>query len=199
MAIRNMTIADIKQVIQLHTDSFGESLNLLAGDDYLAAVFRWFIESDNIAIVSTIDSHIAGYIIGAPIGYEKQLNRKVWPVAFLGLLRHPLHFLNKKLLLNILSRVEAIFGVKTTSDQPLVKELGKGVSLVGIAVAPEFKGKGVAEELEKAFGAAAEKYNPDFLRLSVLKTNKRAQKFYSRMGWSSYEVKDAYYFFKKIR
>ncbi len=199
MPVRNITEEDIEALVELHIESFKESLNILAGKKYLFEVFRWFIKTKNIALLTHEESLITGYVIGAPIGYEKQMNRTLWIYGLIGLFKNPAYFLNKKLIKNIIQRVKSIVGLSGMKHQPLVSEKGYGISLVGIAVAEKYKGKGTAQELIIEFEKMSKELNADFLRLSVLKENIRAQKFYERMGWTAIEVKGGYYYFKEIK
>jgi len=197
--IRRIKENDIDELVELHIDSFKESLNILAGKKYLSEVFRWFIKTNNIAILAYEKDIITGYLIGAPIGYEKSMNRALWKYGLIGLLKHPSRILNIKLLINILKRVKSIIGLSGMKTQPLVKEKGIGISLVGIAVAEKNKGRGTAAELVFEFEKASKELKADFVRLSVLKENKRAQTFYSKSGWTKHESANGIYYFKELK
>jgi ribosomal protein S18 acetylase RimI-like enzyme len=199
MAIRKMAHADIPTLVELHIESFKESLNILAGKKYLSEVFTWFMNEGHIALVSETGNELTGYVIGAPIGYEKAMNRALWKFGAFGLLTNPSRIFNAKLINNIFKRIKSILGLTTLKSQPLVNELGFGISLVGIAVAERSKGSGNAKELVDAFEIAAKENNADFIRLSVLKENKRAQSFYTKMGWTEYEIPGGLYYFKKLK
>jgi len=199
MAIRNMRDSDIPALVELHIESFRESLNILAGKKYLAEVFRWFLHNTHIALVTESGNALTGYVIGAPIGYEKAMNRALWKYGLTGLLTRPSRILNARLISNIFKRIKSILGLTTLKSQPLVTELGSGISLVGIAVAESSKGSGNAKELVDAFESEATQRKADFIRLSVLKENKRAQAFYSKMGWTAYDTPGGLYYYKKLK
>lgn len=199
MPVRRIKENDIEELVELHIDSFKESLNILAGKKYLAEVFRWFIKTNNIALLSYDKDQIKGYLIGAPIGYEKGMNRDLWMYGLSGLLKNPSRFFNLKLLNNILKRVKSMIGLSGIRSQPLVNEKGFGISLVGIAVAENNKGKGVAAELVVEFENKAKDLKADFVRLSVLKENMRAQRFYEKSGWSKHESPNGIYYFKELK
>jgi ribosomal protein S18 acetylase RimI-like enzyme len=198
MAIRKMTPEDIPAVVELHIHSFKQSLNLLAGRRYLHAFFRWFISRNHIALVSEHNHHIDGYLVGAAIGYEKDMNRSLWFYGITGLLANPFRLINKQLLANIIKRIRSATGLTTMQQQPLVSQLGYGISLVGIAVSDKSKGSGNAGELVQTFEQTACKMHADFVRLSVLKDNLRAQQFYTKTGWTRHESPHGLYYYKQI-
>lgn len=198
MAIRKMTHEDIPELVLVHIESFKESLNILAGKKYLSEVFAWFLHNDHIALVSEQDNKLTGYVIGAPIGYEKAMNRALWKYGLTGLLTNPSRIFNLKLIRNIFKRIKSILGLSRLKSQPLVSELGFGISLVGIAVAERSKGSGNAKELVDGFEAAAKKRKADFIRLSVLRENKRAQAFYTKMNWTMHDTPAGLYYYKKL-
>lgn len=188
---------DINDLCMLHYAAFEGSLNTLAGKKYLYSFFNWFIEnSDTIFIVSKYKGKICGYALGAPIGYEKNINKDLFWVAFTGLVVRPWRLLNKKLILNIYKRLMIILGnsgVKTNVTDELS---GKGISLVGIAVSKEFKGSSVASSLILAFEEKSKMLQFDFNRLSVHKENIRAQRFYEKSNWKKIEISNCIYYYK---
>jgi ribosomal protein S18 acetylase RimI-like enzyme len=127
------------------------------------------------------------------------MNRALWKYGVLGLLANPSRVFNAKLIANIFKRFKSALGLSTLKSQPLVNELGYGISLVGIAVAEASKGSGNAKLLVDAFETEARSKNADFIRLSVLKENVRAQKFYSKMGWTEHDTQAGLYFYKKLK
>jgi ribosomal protein S18 acetylase RimI-like enzyme len=197
--IRNIKENDIDDLVDLHIESFKESLNILAGKIYLREVFRWFIKTNNIALLTYDGEGLTGYVIGAPIGYEKLMNRALWIYGLIGLLKNPTYFFNKKLIDNILKRTKSIMGLSGMKNQPLVSEKGFGISLVGIAVSEKNKGKGTAKELVIEFEKMAKNLDANFVRLSVLKENKRAQSFYEKIGWNKHETINGIYYFKELK
>lgn len=199
MAIRNMQDSDIPALVELHIESFRESLNILAGKKYLTEVFAWFLHNGHIALVTETGNTLTGYVIGAPIGYERAMNRTLWKYGLMGLLTNPSRIFNARLIGNIFKRIKSILGLTTLKSQPLVTELGSGISLVGIAVAENSKGSGNAKELVDAFELEARQRKADFIRLSVLKENKRAQAFYSKMGWTAHDTPGGLYYYKKLK
>jgi ribosomal protein S18 acetylase RimI-like enzyme len=45
----------------------------------------------------------------------------------------------------------------------------------------------------------AKNLDANFVRLSVLKENKRAQSFYEKIGWNKHETINGIYYFKELK
>ena len=65
--------------------------------------------------------------------------------------------------------------------------------LYSIAVDPAYRGRGIAESLLTAAGAAAAKRGADRLRLEFRPSNVAAQRLYERAGFAPLERRPAYY------
>ena len=198
--VRKMTIEDIDELIPLHKEAFGNSINILAGRIYLYHMFKWFINSERIAIVGLDEEmKITGYVFGAKIGYDKGFNRYIWIYALIGLLRNPFSFFNFNLLLNIKKRIFSMLNLsKASSNKKNELYESIGISLVGIAVHPKSQGSEFSSELINAFEDYAKNEGANYLRLSVHKENKRAQNFYLKHSWVEDADNSSGYFYKKI-
>ena len=86
--------------------------------------------------------------------------------------------------------------IETTRE----KYSGKIISLVGIGVAKDDMGTGMAALLMNQFINEATEKGYDYARLSVYTSNARARKFYEKMGWLPEHSQTAVMgYYKKLR
>ncbi len=83
----------------------------------------------------------------------------------------------------MLRRVEFYFTTKLNKKDNNDTQEEVFVDLLSIGVLPEFRGKGVADELITLFQKSAEKAGYDYMHLGVLTENIRARKFYEKYDW----------------
>ena len=179
----------LDKVTELHLWAFKDHLNVLLGKRYIRAFLTWFIKADGTVNVVGIDDNeqIAGYIVGAPWGYQKQMNKKLLPVATVEMIKRPWIFFHKKILQSIWLRSKTMLGLNKFIETTREKYSGKIISLVGIGVSEQAIGSGIAPLMMDQFIELAIRKNYAYARLSVYKSNSRARKFYEKMGWAPEE------------
>jgi ribosomal protein S18 acetylase RimI-like enzyme len=96
--------------------------------------------------------------------------------ALSAIISHPRVWLHPRFLAALRSRMWQ--GVRST------ERAEQSLSLVGIAVSPEFTRRGVGAALMEAFEREALVRGYGMLRLSVYESNTRAIQLYRRFGWS---------------
>jgi ribosomal protein S18 acetylase RimI-like enzyme len=176
---------DISEISEVHMKAFWGSMNTQMGTGYVRAFFNWFMENEGcIALKADNENRIIGYIVGAPIGYGSIMNRDLLQIGLLGILTHPLIVFNKRIFKTIFIRFKLLFQ-STTAETSINKfDLkGKGVSLVGIGVHPEYNGLGIGQTLISTYEIEAKKLGMDYMRLSVYDNNSKALKLYEKSGW----------------
>lgn len=189
---------DIELLTNVHRASFIDYINTQIGKGYTREFFGWFLQYQNsITLKAEADGVICGYVIGAEIGYNSQLNAALKSISIKGLLTHPNVIFHKNFLFILKARLNAIFTNKKNAEVSLE---GRGMSLVGIGVEPNYSGKGIGGSLIKEFENRAVQMNFDYLRLSVYKDNLRAKTLYENQGWESkQEDGQIVYYFKTLR
>lgn len=185
MKILPMTDGMLNAVANLHMQAFEGALNTRLGKFYINKVLGWFIKVENgIALVAKFgpSEEIVGYVIGAPLGYAKELNRDLFWVAFVNILIRPWLFCNKHFRVVVKCRLRSFMHISQghISEVALPMPI---ISLVGIAVMPSQQGKNIGKELLLAFERHATEKQAGSLRLSVYPENLSARHIYEKCGW----------------
>lgn len=173
------------EVVNLHMWAFKDHLNVLLGKRYIKAFLHWFIKKEGAVNVVGIDDNgkTAGYIVGAPWGYQQGMNKDLMNVAAVEMIKRPWIFFHKKILQSVWLRSKTMLGLNKFIATTQGKYSGKMISLVGIGVSQAAMGSGIAGLMMEAFTENARQQQYDYARLSVYKNNERARKFYEKMGW----------------
>lgn len=176
--IRNMGRSDVVSVVDVHVRSAAEQANVRLGRSYLEAFFQFFVDSGQaVALIAEYDNRPAGYCIGAPYGYRSAMLRNLAVPALIGLLPQP-----------ALWKMAAVAALEPVRRLRTEDRSGDGATLtyalVGIAVRPEMRGAGIAEDLVQEFRQRVrQRLESTVMRLSVHPDNHRAISFYEREGW----------------
>lgn len=198
MSIGKIESTDITELVEIHHQSFQGYINTRIGRNYSYGFFDWFLNYPNsVALKAFSDKGIVGYVVGAKIGYNAELNKRLKLLAVKGVLSNPIVLFHQHFLFVLKSRIKALLSTSNNTD--LKEPEGKGLSLVGIGVLPNEAGKGYGKDLMKAFEEKAIELGYDYLRLSVYKSNERAKALYSKQGWKSVESSTPIlYFYKEL-
>ena len=202
LIIAPMSEEMVPQVSLLHLEAFAGYMNTRLGIAYLTAFISWFCNAEQrIALVATDrNGKLMGYAIGAPLGYEKFMNRDLFMVAASGMIRKPWLFLNPQIRRRVMARLRVILGFSLPGPQPKLPE--PTMSLVAIGVSPVVRGKKVGHRLLQAFEARAYQLQMKSLRLSVYADNVIAQRLYKSCGWQlftpSMGEKDVIFYFRVL-
>lgn len=160
----------------VHLEAFRGYMNAQLGRGYAKAFLRWFTRApQGVALAALENGRVAGYVVGAPAGYDRAMTRAlIWVVARAFALR-PWLLLQRRFLERIARRARSV-------PQPPV-ETGAVMSLVGIGVAEAGQGSGVGRVLMEEFERRARQHGMTSMRLSVYADNERARRLYERAGW----------------
>ncbi|MEO6110256.1 MAG: GNAT family N-acetyltransferase [Nitrospiraceae bacterium] len=185
-----VTITDgdmLQEVAGLHLDAFAGYLNTLLGRGYAKAFIKWFIKSERTIAIAAINSNkkIVGYALGAPVGYDRGLNRALfWGVAARIIIRPWLLF-NPRLWTVITARARSLMGLRQIARQ--VFELPEpSMSLVAIGVGSSQRRSKIGQRLMRTFEAEARECQMRSLVLSVYENGTAARRFYEKCGWQPY-------------
>jgi ribosomal protein S18 acetylase RimI-like enzyme len=190
-------------------ECFPSSLATKLGREYVMKTLEWFLDSPNRFLYHIEqDARIAGYCGGfSPQtigdGSSSGMLQFAFKEAIAGLLRKPYLLFNNEVVqqyrfiwLNIKRKITGkalpINKPAATTQHPT------HVGLVVIGVHPDFRGKGIAEQLLEEFEKRAKAYQRNELVLSVKSENSRAINAYKKSGWSIKNERDKTYVMHKF-
>lgn len=201
MQVSSLERSHLPEAVSLHMWAFKDHLNVLLGPVYIRAFLDWFIQREDCVTVGGMNEKgdLCGYIVGAPWGYQQQMNKDLLGPAAKEMARRPWIFFHKKILRSVWLRVKTMLGRNKFIAETQVKYTGRIISLVGIGVSEQATGSGIAAMMMDRFIAEARRKNFDYARLSVYASNGRARRFYEKMGWSPEETgQPVMGYFKKL-
>jgi ribosomal protein S18 acetylase RimI-like enzyme len=188
-----MAVEMIPDVAKIHFDAFAGYMNTRIGSTYIRAFLKWFLHADRAIALAAIDGDgkVVGYVVGAPLGYERAMSRDLLGVVIRGMIARPWLFLEGQFRGTIVERLKLILGrqVFRQADDNLPE---RTMSLVGIGVSSSVRGKRVGLHLLDAFEAISRGMQMRALHLSVRSDNTVARRLYEKCGWRplpEYEVK----------
>lgn len=185
--IKKISLEMVDSVAELHMTAFQGYTNTLIGMPYVRAFIRWFSETDDAIALCAIDktNTPVGYVVGAPLGYTTDLNKKIlWP-AVTGVLMRPRLFFNPRFRWIVANKIRSLMkrGENQSNKIPILPS--PIISLVGIGVPPEARGQGIGQKLLTAFEFFAIETKSKSMRLSVYSDNMAACTLYTKAGWKS--------------
>lgn len=192
--ILKMEEKHLDEVSLLHIEAFKDYPSTKLGKQYVKAFLKLFLESKfSICFVASEGNKICGYVVG--IENDKLKTKKIAPIIFFSFLRKPYLIFYKKILKKIYYRLRNHFKINKNifPDLPL-----PFISLVGIGVNPEKKGRGIGGLLMGSFEDEAIKRGYKAMRLSVYNNNLGAKKLYERQGWKPFPLPFDYLYYYKI-
>lgn len=202
LIVREAKAEDINEIIIINSIGFADYMNSKMGKAYIKAFYHWFIDrqqnTDGISLVICSGDRIAGFVVGARIGYQKSLNKKLLIPAAIGFMIHPWLLLQKSFLTASVLKIKVLFPrwAKNVHPSSLVDN---GISLVGISIHPDFRGRKAGSSLMQAFEQKAKEFGYDYMRLSVYKENIKARQLYSKNNWKVSENESSeFYYYKEI-
>lgn len=171
-----------EEIVSLHMRAFEGYANTALGPKYVSAFIHWFErQPDTICLMAIANKgdQVLGYVLGAPEGYQRRLNRSLFPVAFIESLLHPRVVISDGVWSKLLARVRVLLGIKNAKH-------GRHAvfRLVSMGVSPSARQKGVATSLVKDFEAKAAAAGYAQMELSVFSNNGPARSLYEKCGYS---------------
>ena len=138
--------AMLQEVAGLHLDAFAGYLNVQFGRGYAKAVIKWFVKRKDAVAIAALDDNqtVVGYALGAPSGYNKDLNSDLFWEAAVHIIMRPWLFCNPQLWFILIARAKIHMGF-SSNVQPIVELPKPFMSLVGIGVALSQRRSGVGQ------------------------------------------------------
>jgi ribosomal protein S18 acetylase RimI-like enzyme len=202
LILESISDGNLSDVADVHLEAFAGYMNASIGRGYVVRFLRWFARRPGaIALAALVDGSVVGYVVGAPIGYERSLSRDLfWTVARATAVR-PWLFLRSAFRRRLLLRAKRLV-TTTPAAQDHVPDLPEPVmSLVGIGVSAAGRGAGVGRALMQEFEDRCRVERMKAMRLSVYATNQRARSLYERAGWTLFVPEgqaDAVYYYRLV-
>lgn len=169
-----------------HQSAFPGSFMTQMGVPWLKALYGYFLRQRRGVSVVALDER--GRVIGLAVGGDPQIRGQFLRYA---LYRYPhliaLGFLRSALIRKVLL-AEMGYRMGPARDGPSEARLdsrypGPIGNLLSIGVAPEAQGSGAAGPLLSRFQSECALQGYRSLTLSVVRSNSRAVRFYTRSGW----------------
>lgn len=194
----------IEELVDVYLQAFHDRPSGKMGRGYVREFLRWFMAyEDGIALVAVEGNTPLGFGVGAVMGYQKPMNRKLFWTVFWSLLLRPWLWLNRDVLTNLSTRLSVFLGrrrkispqvkAKVTYPQPCVSYVGAGVS-------DKARGKRVGKKIYTAFTEACEqsgRYRA--VRGTVHESNEPVNRILRGLGWKEIAEKgDGYMEWAKI-
>lgn len=174
---------DIQYLSKIHLAAFKGYMNAGMGKRYVRRFLSWFMTYPNaISLKAEYDGQTCGYVVGAPIGYDKYINRDLFNAALLGIFTHPFILFHQNFTRAAKAKLLMLLGKKPIK-KIIQTPVGNGISLVGICVAPDLGSKGIGKAIMSSFENAARKLGMQYMRLSVYRNNTVARTLYEKAGW----------------
>lgn len=189
--------------MDIHCEAFKGYMNSRIGKGYVTAFFRWFsLHEDAVALIAVgKDKEPWGYVVGAPLGYDRSMNKDLFGPAARGMIVRPWLAFDRQVRRTVMTRIKLLFG-QTISKQQVPDLPEPIISLVGIGTAEKSRGKGAGRLLMLAFEDEARKHKMASMRLSVYPSNMAARKLYEKCGWQPFTVPEtegtAMYYYKVL-
>jgi len=176
--IREGTVDDIPQMVDIHSRVFPDTLMANLGRDYLETYYQNVLTfSGGIVIVAQLDGNIAGFASGLvnPERFYRSVVRNSWKTAgyiVKGIFRNP------GLLSVIPYSIGRVFrSTPRTSSQNTCE-------LSFIAMRPETAGKGIGKELASEFLKRSREKGAEVVRLTThAEHNDATNNFYAALGF----------------
>jgi ribosomal protein S18 acetylase RimI-like enzyme len=172
-------------LVQAHMAAFAGTLGVELGERYVTEFVQWFVtDSEAINLVGEKDGQIAGYVFGAPAGYNTRMNRALMGTMALATITHPHVLLRSGFIRQLPERLRALLGRAKKAPKPTTREVPeRSFRLTGIGVSPAFRGQGIAQALIRGYEERVWGRGYPVIELSVYATNERARALYERCGW----------------
>jgi ribosomal protein S18 acetylase RimI-like enzyme len=182
--IETFGAAHLQEVVAIHLQAFADFKNVRLGRAYAEAFLEWFYKApDGVALSARVSANAAGYVVGAPIGYQTRLYRRLAPVVICSLVTRPMLLADRAIVSALWSGLWALGG--RTARVTTLRELPSPTyALVGIGVTRAVRGRRVGEALLRAFEVEVRRRGGRSMQLSVLRENQAACRLYSRCGWA---------------
>jgi ribosomal protein S18 acetylase RimI-like enzyme len=193
-----MMSAMVPETARLHIEALADSRTASMGNAYVETFIEWFRQPDRGATaLVAIDrhNHVVGYVIGARLGYARDLSKHLAWTAAAAVIARPWLFFKLQFRNGFIDRLQLLMNRSLPQvSQPELPE--PTLSLVAIGVSPHARRKNIGLRLVQAFESKARELQMQSVRLSTDYANVAACRLYERCGWRPFPVSSGltYYF-----
>ncbi|GBE29676.1 hypothetical protein BMS3Bbin04_00698 [bacterium BMS3Bbin04] len=186
----------IEDLVDVYQEAFQDSASGKMGRRYARNFLSWFMTcEDGIALTAVEGKTVLGFVVGAVMGYQKNLNRYMFWTVFWSLIRRPHLWIKKDIIRNIVARVQVVLGMHSKQVSATgVHYPQPCMSYVGVAVSSKARGKGVGKKFNSTFLNICE--NSDRIvavRSTSHEDNVPACRIYVDLGWKEVAKNEAGY------
>lgn len=198
--ITTMEQADLQAIIKIHQVAFPNNRSTALGTRFLLSMYTWFHNNyPHTCLVARLDGQVVGFIAGARPQYGPELFKSCILSVFLGIILHPRIVFNRSTYWSARAFLRALFSRKSTAEVATLKNSKNVFDLASIAVAPGFRGQGIASTLVNAFEARAFERAVDEITLTTSVDNIAARRVYEKKQWTVRRIHDGVVNYEKCR
>jgi ribosomal protein S18 acetylase RimI-like enzyme len=191
--IRPLKLEDVRQVAQVHNESFPASRSTKLGLPFLRKMYTWYLfNQPKLAFVAVLGQDVVGFVTGTyGWGGGRQRFRYTFWQIFWGFVRRPALLFSPEMFEQSLSLVKGLFSQRKAQAVVIEDKNGVKVTLDSIAVSPQARGQNLGVRLIESFENSARQLGGGYLALGVEYDNPAARRLYENCGWQVvYEDKD---------
>lgn len=181
VSIQPLDQAHIRQVVEIHRQVLGYSMNSRIGPDHLSLLYSVMLTSpDCFVAVALYDSRMVGFVSGT-LDPESVKSRFIRSIP-------KFHWLKILFRLLFLPGLFTEYWHGRKIDQPVHWESHLiAPTLTSIGVLEEFQGLGIGRNLVHLLEDFFRKAKMQVYRLDTLQSNQKAREFYARLGFHEVE------------
>jgi ribosomal protein S18 acetylase RimI-like enzyme len=201
--IRNANLNDLNEIAKLHIESYENHFLPKLGPKLLSNYYKEFTDDSNFLVSIDDNNKINRVLLGtsaSAIGRNKfiKINKIRLTLQLLWLCLK----LDKDTWIRVSRFIWSFLPIKNTKATKITdsnKLSLKVLNILSICVSPDSKGKGVSKALVEEFEERLNKLGYTGYKLTVHKTNSRANRFYKKIGMRIYKESDtAYGYIKQL-
>ena len=191
---------NLRGAVEAHLEAFKDRPSGKLGRRYGERFLLWFADyPQGLALAVTEGDTVHGYVVGAPVGYQRKLNRDLFFTVLGATILKPWLLFTAGYVRIVYNKLKSMLGMKVIQDEP-ADYPQPVISLVGIGVSASSRGKGVGRMLMDEFERRSREMGMKTMRLSVHRDNTAANKLYRKSGWNMHDTgRRVVYYFKIIR
>lgn len=180
---RKASIKDLDSITKTQEICFPDAFFTSLGPVLINEFYKEFIHGDNLFWIAEDNGKMIGFCVGYVLGSQAKVKfikknriRLILRMLFLDIC------LDRQALTRTFDLVKPFFKKNKVCQADCNQITLKGANLMSICVFEEYRGGGVSMILVERFENELKEKNVDYYKLSVLKENIRAIKFYEKCG-----------------